>query len=76
MSAKSKVISGYRYHNRFSYKGLYGTIEPNQTEDCLQGRIQAIPRLILYKGQTMAELRVNFYAAVDNYFEILKGEKV
>ena len=43
------------------YKGYKGSVEYSKEDDCLCGKVQGLNKvLILYEGQTLAELRKDF----------------
>lgn len=52
------------------YKGYKGSVEYSKEDDCLCGKVQGMSKdLILYEGETLAELKADFEAAVDDYIE-------
>jgi predicted HicB family RNase H-like nuclease len=52
------------------YKGYKGTVEYCKDDDCLVGKVIGMHKdLIAYEGATLAELRMDFEAAVDSYIE-------
>ena len=52
------------------YKGYKGSVEYNEKDNCLFGRVQGMSKdLILYEGATLEELRADFEAGVDDYLE-------
>ena len=53
----------------FEHKGLHGSIEVDAVEDVLCGKVQDIQSIILYSADTVADLRVDFVNAVDEYLE-------
>lgn len=55
--------------NEFIYKGYSGSCETSIEDECLVGRILFIDDLIVYEGNTIAELKASFEAAVDRYVE-------
>lgn len=63
---KGGVIMG----NMLKYKGYYGTVEYSDEDNCLFGKVAGIRSLILYEGQSIAELKKDFEASVDDYLEM------
>jgi len=56
--------------NRLEYKGYYGSIEYSKDDNCLFGKVLAMPNnLILYEGNTASELFDDFKNAIDTYLE-------
>lgn len=53
--------------NLLRHKGYSGSVEVSLEDDCLHGRLLHIDDLITYGGSTVAELRAEFEAAVDDY---------
>lgn len=55
--------------NTMSYKGYIGSIEVSEKDNCLFGKVLALPHdtMIIYEGETVAELREDFHGAVDDY---------
>ena len=47
------------------HRGFHGSIEASIEDNCLFGRLQFIPALVSYEGQTAAELSQAFRDAVD-----------
>lgn len=58
----------------FSYKGYTGSIEFSTEDMCLFGKVQMIQDLIMYDGETLADLKESFELAVDDYLEMCKEE--
>ena len=58
--------------NLIKYKGYLGSVEYSDEDDCLFGKIQGIRGLISYEGQTVKELKQDFYNAVDEYIKDCK----
>ncbi|WP_304342895.1 type II toxin-antitoxin system HicB family antitoxin [Chryseobacterium koreense] len=56
------------------YKDFYGSIEVNQEDDTLYGKVLGLEKsvLITYEGNTVAELKKDFKNAVDDYLEHCK----
>ncbi len=50
------------------YKGYKGTVEYSKADDHLFGKVLGMSKdLILYEGDTIAELRADFEAGIDDY---------
>ena len=59
------------------YKGYKGSVEYSKEDDCLFGKVQGMSKaLILYEGQTLDELRMDFEAGVDSYLEGCRADGV
>jgi len=58
--------------NCFSYRGYQGTVETSIQDKCLFGKLLYTSDLILYEGNTIEELELNFKAAVNDYLEFCK----
>lgn len=59
------------------YKGYKGSVEYSKDDDCLFGKVQGMSRdVIIYEGQTLAELRADFHAAVDDYIAGCEAEGI
>lgn len=61
-----------------NYKGYIGSIEVNEADNCLYGKVLALPydTMITYEGETVAELREDFHGAVDDYLAHCKAEGI
>ncbi len=61
-----------------NYKGYIGSIEVSEEDNCLFGKVLALPNdtMISYDGQTVAELREDFHGAVDDYLAMCKAEGI
>ena len=58
------------------YKGFSGTVEHSEADNCLCGQVVGLTNnFILYEGDTLAELRADFEAGVDNYLNRRKDEQ-
>ncbi len=58
-----------------TYKGYAGTIECDRENDCLFGSVQCPGAdLVMYEGETLAEVRASFRAAVDDYIGLRAAE--
>lgn len=60
------------------YKGYIGSIEVSEEDDCLFGKVLALPHdtMITYEGQTVSELRDDFHGAVDDYMAFCEAEGI
>ena len=55
---------------RLKYKGYTGSVEYDESVDCLVGKVLGLKNaLILYEGTTLEELKKDFEEAVDDYLE-------
>lgn len=61
-----------------NYKGYMGSIEVSEEDNCLFGKVLALPHdtMITYEGETVAELREDFHDAVDNYLAYCEAEGI
>lgn len=56
--------------NIIEYKGLKGTIEYSSEDGCLIGKILNLTdAIIIYEGESVAEITQMFHEAVDDYLE-------
>ncbi|WAN68959.1 type II toxin-antitoxin system HicB family antitoxin [Moorena producens JHB] len=57
------------------YKEYLGSVNYNDQDEILYGKVEYIRRLISYEGQDVESLRASFHEAVDDYLELcqLKG---
>jgi len=55
--------------NYLSYKGYYGSIEPELEDDTLHGKVLYIRDLLLFKGNDIKSLRQDFESLIDEYLE-------
>ncbi|MDE5875932.1 MAG: type II toxin-antitoxin system HicB family antitoxin [Muribaculaceae bacterium] len=64
--------------NTMKYKGYVGSIEVSEEDNCLYGKVLALPHdtMITYQGETVTELREDFYGAVDDYLAYCKSEGI
>ncbi len=53
----------------FEYQGYRGSIKVSEVDNCLYGTLLDITNLVTYEAQTVADLRREFIAAVDDYLE-------
>lgn len=50
------------------YKGYKGSVEYSKADNCLCGKVLGLSKdLILYEGNTIDELRVDFESGIDSY---------
>ena len=56
--------------NVMEYKGYTGTVEFSAEDNILFGKVIGINGLVSYKGESVAQLREDFEAAVDDYLEM------
>lgn len=61
-----------------NYKGYIGSIEVSEEDNCLFGKVLALPHdtMITYEGETVAELRADFHGAVDDYLAHCEAEGI
>lgn len=61
-----------------NYKGYIGSIEVSESDNCLFGKVLALPHdtMITYEGETVAELREDFHEAVDDYLAHCEAEGI
>ena len=64
--------------NTMSYIGYIGSIEVSEKDNCLFGKMLALPNdtMITYEGETVAELRDDFHEAVEDYLIHCKAEGI
>lgn len=60
------------------YKGFIGSIEAELKGNTLYGKVLGMDKgtLITYEGNTLAELRADFEAAIDDYIAYCKEENL
>jgi len=56
--------------NTMSYKDYNGSVEFSDEDNLFFGRILGINDHILYEGDNVKTLRINFHEAVEDYLEI------
>jgi predicted HicB family RNase H-like nuclease len=56
------------------YKGYLGSVEFSAEDNCLYGKIEFITDLIMFEGQSVAQIRTAFEDAVDSYIEFCKSQ--
>ena len=54
-------------NTQLAYKGYFGSVEFSAEDQCLHGKILAIDSLILYSGESVAEIKKAFEETVDDY---------
>lgn len=54
---------------QFTYKGFSGSATVSFDDDCLHGRILFIGDVITYEGEKIADLKLAFELAVDEYLD-------
>ena len=59
-----------------AHKGYNGSIETSVEDNVLHGKVLCINDLVTYEATTLAELKKEFIAAVDDYLETCKQHKV
>ncbi len=57
------------------YKDYLGSVEYSEKDDCLYGRVMGIRGLISYEGNSLEELKRDFYQAVDDYLKLCEQQK-
>ncbi len=55
-----------------THKGFTGSMEASIEDECLHGRVLFIDDIVTYEGETVAELKDSFVAAVDRYIAYCK----
>lgn len=60
------------------YKGYIGSIEVSEEDNCLFGKVLALPHdtMITYEGNTVSELRDDFHGAIDDYLAHCEAEGI
>jgi predicted HicB family RNase H-like nuclease len=58
--------------NKLLHRGFTGSCEVSLEDECVIGRVLFIDDIITYEGETVAELKANFEAAVDRYLAYCK----
>lgn len=58
------------------YKGYTGSIEVSLDDNCLYGKVLALPHdtMITYEGETVEKLKEDFHSAVDDYLAMCEAE--
>lgn len=60
--------------NTMSYKGYTARVEFDERDNIFVGRVLGIRNMISFHGETVAELRHEFEAAVDDYLRDCKQQ--
>ena len=55
--------------NTMTYKGYTARIEFDERDGIFTGRILGVRAIISFHGETVAELRANFEATIDDYLD-------
>ncbi|MDH6342943.1 putative HicB family RNase H-like nuclease [Parabacteroides sp. PFB2-12] len=56
--------------DNLEYKGYFGSVEYNKTDDCLVGKVLGMSKdSITYEGKDITELKADFEAGIDSYIE-------
>ncbi|GHT72497.1 hypothetical protein FACS189456_1150 [Bacteroidia bacterium] len=56
--------------NMLYYKGYTGSVEYSEHDECFVGQVLGLERdSITYEGETVDELRTDFEAGIESYFE-------
>ena len=58
------------------YKGYEGSVEYSLDDEILYGQVLGVRSLLLYEGQTLAQLKADFEDTVDDYLEGCKKDGV
>ena len=58
------------------YKNFIGSVEYNETDKILFGKVLGIRGLISYEGQNVDELEQDFRAGIDEYLEVCKEKGI
>ena len=61
--------------NTMTHKGYTARVEYDERDNLFVGRILGIRAMISFHGETVAELRTEFIAAVDDYLVRLQGHR-
>lgn len=59
-----------------NYKEYVGTVEYSSEDDCLYGKVLGIHGLMAYEGQSVAELKEDFYRTVDEYISLCEEKGI
>lgn len=63
-------------NNLMHYKGYMGSVEFSEEDELFYGKVMGIRSLISYEGESAKELVNDFHAAVDEYLDACKNEKI
>ncbi len=64
---RHKIVGAFQGKSFFYHKGHHGSFEANLVDNILHGQILGIYDLVLYEGNTLAELKASFEHVVDDY---------
>lgn len=56
------------------YKGYLGSVEYNDEDEVLHGRLEFIRDLVTYEGEDAKGIKAAFQEAVDDYLELCEAE--
>jgi predicted HicB family RNase H-like nuclease len=62
--------------NYLEYKSYLGSVEYSAEDNLLCGEVVGIRGLIMFHGETLAELKIDFENAVDHYLSCCEEEKI
>ena len=57
-------------NNLMKYKEYLGSVNYNDEDEILYGKVEYIRSLISYEGQDLESIRASFHEAVDDYLEL------
>ena len=55
------------------YKGYIGSVEYNEQDNILFGKLLGISDLVMYEGDSIESLKKDFQETVDEYYDDCKG---
>ena len=58
------------------YRGYQGSVQRSKDGRFYYGKVEDDRALLLYEGQTISELRINFKTVVDDYIKIFQNAQV
>ena len=62
-------------NKHFFYKGYTGTVEYNEVDNCLFGKVIGLSKTaLLYQGSSVAELEQDFIDVIDEYLEFCEEQ--
>ncbi len=59
--------------NKMQYKSFAGSVNYDDREELLYGKVEGIDDLITFEGEDIKELKEAFHNAVDDYLELCKA---
>lgn len=62
--------------NTMEYNGYLGSVEFSEEDGMFFGKVMGIRALISYEGENAHDLVADFHAAVDDYLEMCKAQKI